>query len=47
MSSGDSRILFTQNLSPEGIAKSCGHTITDAGRRFLEAVTTGGAEQGG
>lgn len=38
MSSGEGKILFTKNLSPEGIARKCEHTITDAGRRFLAAV---------
>ena len=39
MSSGKGAILFTQNLSPEGIARKCEHTITEMGRRFLRAVS--------
>lgn len=30
--------LITTNLSVEGIARKCEHTITDAGRRFLDAL---------
>lgn len=42
MSSGKGMVLFTKNLSPEGVAKKCEHTITDAGKRFLAAVAIEG-----
>jgi hypothetical protein len=35
---GEGAPLFTKNLSVEGIARKCEHTITDAGRRFLDAL---------
>jgi len=39
LSSGQSAVLFSRNLSPEGIARGCEHAVTDAGRRFLQAVS--------
>jgi hypothetical protein len=44
MSSGEGGILFSRNLSPEGIARGCDHTITDAGRRFLQAIASNVSE---
>ena len=31
--------LSRGNLNPEGIARGCEHAVTDAGRRFLQAVS--------
>ncbi len=39
MSSGEGSILFSKNLSPEGIARKCEHLITDVGIRFLRAIS--------
>ena len=39
MSSGTSKLLSSANLSPEGIARKCEHTITEMGLRFLRAVS--------
>jgi len=38
MAKGEGSVLFTKNLSVEGIARKCEHTITEAGRRFLDAL---------
>jgi hypothetical protein len=38
MKSGGGGLLRSTNLSTEGIARNCDHTITDAGRRFLAAI---------
>jgi hypothetical protein len=40
MSTGKGVPLITTNLSVEGIARKCEHTITDAGRRFLDALVS-------
>jgi hypothetical protein len=42
ISSGEGHILSTKNLSPEGIARKCEHTITTIGRRFLDSVSLPG-----
>jgi len=34
----NTRLITTKNLSPEGIARTCNHVITDAGTRFLVAI---------
>ena len=39
LASGQAGVLISETLSVEGIARNCEHTITEAGRRFLEAVT--------
>jgi hypothetical protein len=39
MSTGEGAPLITTNLSVEGIARKCEHTITEAGRRFLDAIS--------
>jgi hypothetical protein len=38
MSTGKGAVLFTKNLSVEGIGRKCEHTITEDGRRFLDAL---------
>jgi hypothetical protein len=38
MSTGEGAPLISTNLSVEGIARKCEHTITEAGRRFLDAL---------
>jgi hypothetical protein len=39
MSTGEGTLLLSGNLSVEGIARKCEHTITEAGRRFLDAIS--------
>jgi hypothetical protein len=31
-------LLSSSGFSPEGIARKCGHAITEPGRRFLQSV---------
>lgn len=38
MQKQEGAVLFTQNLSPEGIARKCEHTLTETGSRFLVAI---------
>jgi len=33
------KLLMNTNLSPEGVARGCNHTITDAGHRFLKLLS--------
>lgn len=37
-SAADSKLLFTQNLSPEGLARNCKHELTERGLAFLKSI---------
>ncbi|MBN1912225.1 MAG: hypothetical protein JW818_21065 [Pirellulales bacterium] len=39
MSSGEGGVLFSRNLSPEGIARGCEHELTELGDRFLRWIS--------